>query len=219
MSDARSYDSPRRRQQAEQTRTSILAAARQLFSTRGYDATPIADIARQAGVSVPTVYASVGSKPAIARSLVEFIDADVDMEALATAQMEATTALDLIRANARLARVLNERCGDIILALLAAGASDPEVAPAAAAGRAMHREGCRVVVERIHSMGALDESLTIERATAILATSTSPDVVERLTLEHGWSYDEVEAWLAHSMSTLLLAARARGSSRRARGTR
>ncbi len=59
----RRYDTSGRRAGAEQTRLRMLGVARELFSTHGYAATSIADIARGAGVSVDTLYASVGRKP------------------------------------------------------------------------------------------------------------------------------------------------------------
>lgn len=59
----RRYRSPRRHEQAQATRRVVLAAARELFTTAGYVDTAVADIAQRAGVSVDTVYASVGRKP------------------------------------------------------------------------------------------------------------------------------------------------------------
>ena len=182
----------------------ILATARRLFSERGYAATPITDIAAGAGVSVPTVYASVGAKPQLALALVEFINVEADMSSLAAAQFSATTPRDVIAANVHLARVLNERCGDIIRALLAGAASAPELVPAAAEGRRLHREGCHAVAARLQSMGALSEHLDVTRAGAVLATCTSPEAIERLTAEHGWTFDEVEAWLTTAMVQLLV---------------
>jgi AcrR family transcriptional regulator len=41
----------------------VVHAAARLFSGRGYPATAVADIAREAGVAVDTVYALVGRKP------------------------------------------------------------------------------------------------------------------------------------------------------------
>ena len=59
----RRYDTSRRRQAAERTRQAILTAALQLFTARGYTATPMTAIAEHAGVALDTVYASVGRKP------------------------------------------------------------------------------------------------------------------------------------------------------------
>ena len=51
----RPYRSPRRREQAEETRRRILAAARRLFVARGYGGTTMETIADDAGVAVQTV--------------------------------------------------------------------------------------------------------------------------------------------------------------------
>jgi hypothetical protein len=51
----RPYDASRRRQAAERTHAAILDAARQLFSARGYAATPMTAIAERAGVARDTV--------------------------------------------------------------------------------------------------------------------------------------------------------------------
>lgn len=58
----RSYDSSRRRAQADATRAAIVRAARDLFIERGYGRTTIADIASAAAVSVETVYGAFGNK-------------------------------------------------------------------------------------------------------------------------------------------------------------
>src|SRR6266478_2813497 len=67
----RRYDATRRRQAAARTRTAILDAARELFTERGYAATPMTAIAERAGVALDTVYSSVGRKPELARLLIE----------------------------------------------------------------------------------------------------------------------------------------------------
>jgi len=58
----RSYRSTIRRGDAPQA---ILTAAAKLFRTKGYLATSIDDIAAEAGVARPTVFAAVGPKPAL----------------------------------------------------------------------------------------------------------------------------------------------------------
>ena len=59
---ARPYRSPRRDEQARQTRGAVLAGARELFLDPGYHATTIDEIAAAAGVSKPTVFTAVGNK-------------------------------------------------------------------------------------------------------------------------------------------------------------
>src|ERR671913_1999190 len=69
MSDGRkrSYDSPARRSQAAGTQQRIVAATRELFLSRGYAATTMADVAAAAGVSVQTVYSAAGGKAGLAK--------------------------------------------------------------------------------------------------------------------------------------------------------
>ncbi len=59
----RPYRSSLRREQADATRRAVLRSAHLLFTTRGYVDTTVAEVAAGAGVSVDTVYASVGRKP------------------------------------------------------------------------------------------------------------------------------------------------------------
>jgi AcrR family transcriptional regulator len=62
----RPYDATRRRERGEEerraTRRRVVEAARHLFLTRGYVATTMADIAREAGVAVQSVYSAGQSK-------------------------------------------------------------------------------------------------------------------------------------------------------------
>src|SRR5689334_16335336 len=67
----RRYDSTTRRAAAEQTRLSILESARRLFLQKGYAATTMPGIALAADVALDTVYATVGTKAELFRSLVE----------------------------------------------------------------------------------------------------------------------------------------------------
>src|SRR5262245_5178069 len=67
----RRYESPLRDQQARQTRQAIVAAANRLFVGRGYAATSLADIAREAAVARPTVFSAFGSKAALLREVVD----------------------------------------------------------------------------------------------------------------------------------------------------
>ncbi len=66
---ARTYDSPRRRAQAEATRDLILAAAQKLFEQDGFAATSVAAIAKDAGVATKTVYLAFETKAGILRAL------------------------------------------------------------------------------------------------------------------------------------------------------
>ena len=81
----RRYHSEVRAAAAVGTRAAITAAARRLFASRGYTATPIDRIAREAGVAVPTVYAAFGTKGAILESVLDTMEHEADVGALTNA--------------------------------------------------------------------------------------------------------------------------------------
>jgi AcrR family transcriptional regulator len=145
----------RREQMALQTRRDILQAARRLFAERGYTATSVNDIAEEAGVAVQTIYTRLGSKRGIVMALVELIDDEAGVPEAAATIATARTPEDVLRGQNRLTRDLQERCGDIVGALIAAAAQEPEVEQAVAEGLRRHRQGVRFTIERIAELGGL----------------------------------------------------------------
>jgi len=65
----RGYDSPRRREQAAETRLKILDAAGELFARDGYAAVAMPAIADRAGVALKTVYLAFGTKAGVLHGL------------------------------------------------------------------------------------------------------------------------------------------------------
>jgi AcrR family transcriptional regulator len=86
------YRSERRQRQAEATRKDILGAARRRFAEHGYSATSMADIARDAGVAVQTIYASCGSKRELVLALVDTIDEEADVATLAATRRRSSVS-------------------------------------------------------------------------------------------------------------------------------
>jgi AcrR family transcriptional regulator len=89
---SRRYRSPVREEQAAATRRAVLLAARALFTTEGYAGTAVAEVARRAGVSVDTVYASVGRKPQLLLAVHDMALAGGD-EALPSAERDYVAAV------------------------------------------------------------------------------------------------------------------------------
>src|SRR4051794_30190567 len=67
----RPYDSSGRRTQAQRTRADIVNNAQGLFLEYGYTGTTMAAVAAGAGVSVETIYKSVGNKPAVLKAVLD----------------------------------------------------------------------------------------------------------------------------------------------------
>ncbi len=88
----RQYRSPKREEQALATRQAILDAAHRLFVAKGYIATSIREIASEARVAEPTVYAAFGDKSSILWAVLERLLTD-DGEAVPLAQSEFVQAM------------------------------------------------------------------------------------------------------------------------------
>lgn len=194
----------RRSVQALETKRLIVDAARRLFTAHGYGATSIAQIAEEAGVAVPTVYASVGTKPTLLRLLLDRIDEEAGVAGLAAELYAATDAKRVVALEVRITRQLAERCGDIIAALQSAAGVEPDMAEALAAGMERHRLGAEATVRRVGELGELRSSLAQEDATAIVATLCAPSVYATLTARHGWTFDRCETWLTETLQRQLL---------------
>jgi AcrR family transcriptional regulator len=208
--------SSRRAVQAAETRRVILDAALRLFTAQGYGATSVGQIAEEAGVAVPTVYASAGTKPALLRQLLDRLDEQAGVPGLAAELVSSDDALTVLNLSIRLIRQLAERCGDIIAALRSAAGVEPEMAELYADGLARHRAGAELTVGRLADLGRLRPDVPPERATAILATLSSPATYASLTGDYGWSFDQCEAWLQDLLRHQLLAPPAPPGRRRAR---
>ena len=124
---------PRGAEQAAATRRAVLSAARELFVSTGYSATPVSEIAASAEVSVDTVYATVGRKPAILRELVETSISGSD-QAISAEQRDyvvrirqVPTAGEKISIYAQAITAIQQRMAPVFLALRDAAATDRDL--------------------------------------------------------------------------------------------
>lgn len=206
----------RREQQAGETRRLILDAALELFARQGYAATSIADVAEAAGVAVPTVYASVGPKPAIVAMLNDRIDDAAQLAPVIEALLASEDAAEVLRLSVRITRQVSEHAGDLVAALRSASSAGPELAGAYEAGMARHRAGTQATANRLASLGALPPAVSPQTAAAILDVLLAPDSWASLTQVHQLSWTEAEALLLSVASRSVLST-AQGHRRASRG--
>ena len=212
----------RRQAMADQTRRDILQTARQLFARQGYAATSVTDIAGEAGVAVQTIYARLGSKRGMLMALIDLIDEEADVGGLAAGIRAAAAPGQALAAQIRLTRVFQQRCGDIIGALFAAAAVEPDLAAAVAEGQRRHREGARLAVARITELGGLRRDLAPDRAAALIAIATTHQAWRELRAAYGLSWDDAEALLRDTLGRAVLTpshARDAGNHRAVRAKR
>jgi AcrR family transcriptional regulator len=202
---SRAYRSVRRVEQAATTRRVIIEAAHHVFAQRGYAAATVAAIAEVAQVAVPTVYASVGGKPAILAALQERMDDESDALTSVQSIHSATDPLQVVHVAISVARRINERFGDIIAVWYAAAASEPNAAAAVAEGLRRHRAGMHVAAERLAELGALRPGVSVEQAGQTLGVLTAPGAWQAMVGDYGWSWDAAADWVASMARTAILA--------------
>ena len=201
----RKYDSLRRAAQAAETRGEIAAAARRLFVGRGWAATTVREVAREAGVSVPTVYAAYGNKLGLTQALAEAADTAAD-PGQTLAALEAADGEPALQIGALVAydRRLFEIAGDVIMLVREAGRAEPALAAAYRDGRRRGDE-TRVQVFSSWPDGTLRDGLDVTTATDVYAAICTIDVYRVLTGERGWEPGRVERWWAETLARELLA--------------
>src|SRR5215469_7775309 len=130
----RGYDSPRRREQAAETRRKILDAAEQLFTRDGYAAIAMPAIADRAGVALKTVYLAFGTKAGVLHGLWDVRLGGDDQPVPVTErpwyrQLRETDDPDqLVRAAARQSRVTKDRAGEMMRIIRQAAMTEPALA-------------------------------------------------------------------------------------------
>lgn len=207
LSTAARTKRPNRQQvAAAATRQEILRAARRLFAERGYSRTSVADVAEEAGVSIPTIYASVGQKQAILMALAALIDVEIGAEDARVTLTTATDPVELVAIAAHLNRVLQEKFGDIVKALRSGAPVEPAVAAVVAEGTQKHRWGSARLAARLEELGTLRPGLAVGEAADVIALLTEVEIYSSLVGTYGWTFDRAEAWINKTLGTMLLKA-------------
>ena len=206
----RSYDSPRRREQAAATRRDILSAAQRLFESQGYAATTMAAIASEAGVAAKTVYASFETKSGVLRALWNLLlrgdEADVPVmdRAWYREVLEEPDAQRQLQLNARNARAVKMRIAGVLDVIRNAAALDADSAGLWARIQSDFYDNQLAIVRSLDARGALRPGLDVARAGDILWTLNHPDLWQLLVTGRGWTPEQWEAWFDETSRAQLL---------------
>jgi AcrR family transcriptional regulator len=209
----RSYDSPRRREQAAATRRAILEAAQRLFERGGYAATSVPAIATEAGVALKTVYVAFETKANLLNALWEARLAEGE-EAIPVLErgwyrrlLAAPHPEGKLRILAAQAREVKTRSGALLEVIRNAAGADPEIAALWSRIQTKLLDVQRSVVEQLKEKDALAPDLDVETATDILWTLNHPTVWHLLVRERGWTAEQYERWLRDAFRSQLLGAK------------
>jgi AcrR family transcriptional regulator len=200
----RTYHSPARRRQAEQTRGRILAAARELFRSAGYAASTMEAIAASAQVSAKTVEAAFGSKRGVLAAVVDPLASSGPPRDLVDQVRAAEDPRQRIRLVAELTRQAYEASVPEFELMRGAAAVAPEIAAVAQQVEARRRANQVRLVTYLREKGVLRQDLAPEEAADVVWALTSYDLYRALVNERRWPAARYRDWLADTLTDSLL---------------
>jgi AcrR family transcriptional regulator len=206
----RRYRSPRREQQARRTRARIIAAAADRFLARGYAATTMRAVAADAGVALPTVELTFGTKARLLKAVIDTAIAGDDEPVPMLAREWAVRAESLAGAGefaAVFTQQLTEsarRAAGLPQVALEAARIDEDIAAVAAQLMAQRQVMAAWLVDGLLQRSPLRKG--IERAAAVdtVWALMDPALFCRLTGDRRWSPARYRAWFADAVVRLLL---------------
>jgi len=196
----RRYASKRRLEQAQETRRTILAAAKQRFENHGYAATTVAEIAADAGVATKTVYLAFESKGGVLRALWNLLlrgeqdDRPVAEQEWYRQVLEEPDPERQLRLNARNSAQGKRRISSTLEVIRSAASGDAEIDVLWQRIQSDYRENQRAIVEQLAQHNALSPGLDVERAADVLWTINHPNTWQMLVVQRGWTPEQYEQW-------------------------
>lgn len=207
-SDApRTYRSELRARQAQETRGRIIAASARLFAGQGYQATTIAAIGREAGVSAETVKTTASKAALLIAAFEVTFSGSEAAETLADTEV-AAGIIDLpddVFLDAVLTQITtaNARGHALWTVLLGAALSDPVVDEALRGILERRRADYRLLVSELVRRGLtppIDEPDAVADALSFLL---SPESYQQLVAQSGWAPERYDAWLRAAVAAEL----------------
>ncbi len=216
----RNYQSRTREASAQQTRSAILEAARELFRERGYGGLTMQAVARTAGVALDTVYAAVGPKPVLVRLLIETAISGRDTPVSARERdyvrqiRAAGSAAEKLELYAAAITRIHGRLAPLVQALRAAAPSEPELAALWQEIADRRARNMREFADDLLATGEIRSDLNRNLLADIIWSMNAPEYYTLLVHDRRWPPRRFERWLADAWKRLLL----EDDGRRSRGT-
>lgn len=207
---ARSYDSSGRRARAAELRKQMISSAHDLFVVNGYAATTIAEVARAAAVSPPTVFSAFGSKAALLKQCIDVALAGDD-EAISVADRpiaiwvyDTADPTELLRRYAVMMGALASSAGPIYDVLVRAADAEPELRALLDDFEQQRLRASTMVAEGVAERGGLPAGRTINEARDTIWLLNAPELYVTLTRKRRWSTRHYVTWAANSLVKLVI---------------
>ena len=206
MPKKRTYHSEVRTEQAELTKTRILAAAKQRFAADGYDKTTIDSIATLANVSVPTIYATFKSKEGILLALMQTVLFGEQYQTLVENAHRITDPVEALAVAANITRTIYDADQAEIALIRGASVLSPVLKELELQGERQRYARQAFIIRQLADAGLLPDDMDIAPARDILWSLTSRELYHKFIVERGWSSEAYEMWLRRTLRQTLVRA-------------
>lgn len=174
----------------------MMAAAYALFSERGYAATTMASVAKEAGVAVQTLYFTFHTKAELLQAAFEFavLGPDETPPHLSAWQQEVESAPDVqtaVRALVDGTVPILERAARLVWVV----AGDEAARATYEHNEQLRRDGYTRLIELLTAKQPLRKDLSPERALDVLLALTGPHQFHLFVEEYGWDVQEYRDWI------------------------
>jgi AcrR family transcriptional regulator len=210
-SSKRTYDSSRRKAQANETRRHILEAARKLFIERGYTGATAEAIAAEAGVAAQTIYANFKNKKRILVSLMNVSPATGVEDHTPMADRASVQAVSQERNRRRqlqmFAQVVANNLDQVsaVFEVMADAAKiEPDLDRIIQKLNKQRLENMTFAVQQFAMNGPFRDNMDETYARDTVWTLTSSEVFLLLRRDRGWSKEKYAEWLAEMLTRALL---------------
>ncbi len=204
----RGYDSSRRQEQARQTQRAVLRAAHDLFVAQGYGRTTIADIARAAGVSPETIYATFKNKATLLHRVWDVTVGGDDEDVVFHERPEIMAIRnepDLAKRfmlHAAMSTATARRMAPFVLAVQAAAGADAAAAEMAAEMDRQRYAGMTVMAKEAAATGQL--AVSEQDCCDLIWAMTDGRLWYQLVHTKGWTDVQFAEWLGRMWASVLV---------------
>ncbi len=167
-------------------------------------------VADEAGVALDTVYAAVGTKPLLARLLVETAISNRD-HAVPAQQRDyvarvraAATARDKLAIYAAAVTDIHGRLAPLVAALQAAAPANPELGEMWREISERRARNMRELARELLATGELRAELSVDQVADIIWATAAAEMYLLLVTGRGWSAEQFRTWLTDAWHRLLL---------------
>jgi AcrR family transcriptional regulator len=200
----RPYRSIARTAQAAQTRERILAAAKNLFESEGFEYVTIEKIAQSAGISIPTVYSLFQSKRGVLRALMDEAFPRDQFDALVEKSKRAKSPKERLYFSAKIARQIYDAERTQMDIFRGAAILAPEFKEFEKEREMRRHSRQEVTIKAMAKEKSLGFCLNINKARDVLWAFTGRDMYRMLVVEQGWESEVYEKWLAQLLIKTLV---------------